>query len=84
MTFEEAVKLKSELPSKFTHLELPFTTCITPKEKDDFEKYRTDLRVRKITDETAKLYSSDKQFLVRGICFYRDINYLYHIELPLK
>jgi hypothetical protein len=84
MTFDEAVKLKSELPPKFTHLELPCTTYITPKKSVDFHNYCAAFRLIKMNDEKAKLYSSDRQFLVRGICFYRDINYLYHIKLPLK
>jgi hypothetical protein len=84
MTFEEALKLKSELPLEFTHAELPLTTYITPANADDFSRYATDFRLRKMADETAKIYSSDKQFLVRGICYYRDINYFYYIKLPLK
>lgn len=84
MTYSEALKLKSELPEKFTHQELLFTTCITPKNNEDFNRYSSACRLYKITDELAKNYSTNGEFSVRGICFYRDANLFYHIELPLK
>lgn len=84
MNFEEALKLKDKLPSIIIHEDLNLNVYITPEKSEDFSRYSTDFREFKdITDDFAKLYSSDGEYLVRGICYYRDANRLYHIVLPV-
>jgi len=83
MTFDEAVRLKVELPLTFFHTELQFITYVTPAKDEDFSRYASDFRLIEMTDEFARVYSNDNQYLVRGICCNRDIDYFYYLQVPL-
>ena len=84
MTFEEAVKVKAELPERFVRDGMEYRTYITPKDIEDFlGAYRNAFDKHLITNESAKFYNPHNDYTVRGICYYRDVNLFYHVELPL-
>ena len=78
MTYDEAVIYKLSRPRTFIEGDIEFTTYVTPLQNADFSQYCDSFRInRTVGDDFAIPYSSDKQFSVYGICYYRDINYLY-------
>jgi len=79
MTYEESVIYKLSHPATFIQDQMEFTTYVTPRKSEDFSKYCDSFRLsRNVGDELAILHSSDKQFSVYGICYYRDINFFYY------
>jgi len=81
MTFEEALEFKKTLPAKIKQDELTYTVYVTPYKHEDFTLLTNYMRSYKITDETAKQFSNDGKYSVRGICFARDANMLWHYEI---
>jgi len=84
MTFEEAVKFKSEVAEWFDYSGLKFKTYITPLDVNDLNKQKDDMRIYIMDDSSAKKYSLNNEFKVRGICILLDIGNVYHVDLPLK
>lgn len=83
MTYDEAVLYKENQAKHFVEGELTFTVYITPKSNDDFDNYEKSFRlqirsVNTILDEFSKLFSRNNEYSVRGICYFADINMLYH------
>lgn len=83
MTYQQAEEFKSKVEPEFIYQGLSMVTYITPANQADFDEYKTAWRSIKISDETAKMFCTNNDYIVRGICFMRDINMLWHIDLPL-
>jgi len=71
MTFKEAVKLKKSQPSdKIYRGKIIMELCVVPSDNRYFYTYMQQVRslFNYLEDEDAIMFSSNKQFHVRGIC----------------
>lgn len=72
MNFPEAINTKEKtLPE--TYMGLKWDIFIVPEKSEDFNKYilsAPDLFIhRKLTDNHAKLFSSNDSYTIRGFCY---------------
>ena len=79
MTFEEAVNLKSITKSPYKKEDAEMKVYVTPSVHADFQKFLTFMKTHKVTDESAKLFSSDNNYSVYGIGGY--VDYIWHDKL---
>jgi hypothetical protein len=72
MTYEEAIQHKRALSSE-TIIEngMTFFAFVTPENHNDFNRYLTEIRgfFGHLTDDVAKKFSNDDQFVVKGLWF---------------
>lgn len=67
MNFEEALKLKKLLESPYQFKDVQMSVNITPNTDLDFKSWLKHYKFNKVSDETAKLFSSDGKYSVYGI-----------------
>jgi hypothetical protein len=73
MSYKEAIHLKAEQPSTFEEGGIKYKIFVTPENNDDLMSYLRDIRAFycQLTDNVAKKYSRNKQFILRGLCYNR-------------
>jgi hypothetical protein len=71
MTYKEAIHFKAKQPSTFEEDEITYKVFITPENKEDLMIYLRDIRgfYSILTDNVAKKYSKNGQFVLRGLCY---------------
>ncbi len=71
MTYREAVRAKAKQLSTFKVEGITYKVFVTPENTDDLIRYLTDIRAfyTKLTDNVAKKYSRDGQFVLHGLCY---------------
>jgi hypothetical protein len=67
MTFEEAKNIKRSLPEKVIINKTEMGVYIVPLDELDYIKFAEFYMKYNITDETAKKFSKNKQFDIRGL-----------------
>lgn len=83
MTYDQAADFKSKVDTSFIYKGLPMVTYITPATQSDFDEYKNAWRSIRMSDESAKMFCRNNDYMVRGICFMREINMLWHFDFPL-
>jgi hypothetical protein len=80
MTYKEAIHFKAKQSSTFEDGGITYRVFVTPENDDDLFIYLRDIRgfYSHLTDDVAKKYSKNGQFLLRGLCYKnKDPNILY-------
>jgi hypothetical protein len=68
MTYHEAIKFKESLKTdSIIEGGMKMHVLVTPLASSDFERYINDYRIYRFKDESAQLYSKNKQFTVNGL-----------------
>ncbi len=68
MTYEEALLKKVEVGTAFFEEGFEYIVYITPSRSNDFDNYMKIFKEKSLNDNDAKLFSSNNQYLLRGIC----------------
>ncbi len=78
MSYREVIHLKANQPSTFEEGGITYKVFVTPENIDDLMKYLRDIRgfFSQLTDNVAKRYSRNRQFVLHGLCYHRQ-NILY-------
>jgi hypothetical protein len=78
MSYKEAIHLKAKQFSTFEEGGITFKLFVTPENNDDLMRYLRDIRgfYSRLTDDDAKKYSRNKQFVLHGLWYHRP-NILY-------
>jgi hypothetical protein len=78
MSYKEAIHLKAKQFSTFEEGGITYKLFVTPENSDDLMTYLRDIRAFycQLTDNVAKKYSRNRQFILRGLC-YNSPNILY-------
>ena len=71
MTSKEAVRLKAQQSSTFEEGKIIYKVFVTPQKIDDLTSYLRDIRgfYSILTDDVAKQYSKNGQFVLHGLCY---------------
>ena len=67
MTYQEALDLRKSFPDEIEEDNLTMEILIAPEGADDFHRFTEAYRSGGFDDETAQLYSFNKQFIVAGL-----------------
>jgi hypothetical protein len=78
MSYKEALHLKAKQPPTFEESGITYKVFVTPENSDDLKTYLKDVRAfySQLTDNVAKRYSKNRQFVLHGLCYNRP-NILY-------
>ena len=76
MTFEEALKVKTEYGDTIKIQDLEYKVFVVPFDKEDLSKYLADYVRIKFDDNSAKLYSKNSKFKVYALWQYMT-NFIY-------
>jgi hypothetical protein len=73
MSYKEAVHLKAEQLPTFEEGGITYKVFVTPQNDEDLNKYLRDVRAFycQLTDNDAKKYSRNRQYILRGLCHNR-------------
>jgi hypothetical protein len=71
MTYKEAIHFKTKQPSTFEEDGITYKVFVTPESNEDLMIYLRDIRgfYSHLTDNVAKKYSKNGQFILRGLCY---------------
>jgi hypothetical protein len=71
MTYKEAIHFKAKQSSTFEEDGITYKVFITPENNEDLMIYLRDIRgfYSHLTDDVAKKYSKNGQFVLRGLCY---------------
>lgn len=67
MTFEEALRIKQTYPIPYRHEGTFYIAKVVPSLIDDYTKFVSDFKRNNLSDEDAKLYSTNNDFKVTGL-----------------
>jgi hypothetical protein len=76
MTFNEALKSKTEIGETIKIENLEYRVFVVPSSSDDIVNYLGKYKTQSFTDESAKLFSNNSEFKVYAIWQYLG-NFLY-------
>jgi hypothetical protein len=71
MTYRETTHLKAKQSPTFEEGGIEYKVFVTPENYDDLMIYLRDIRgfYSRLTDNVAKRYSKNGQFILRGLCY---------------
>ena len=82
MSYKEAIHLKAKQFPTFEEGGIIYKVFVTPENNEDFNKYLRDVRAFycQLTDNVAKKYSRNRQFVLRGLYYNRPIIIYSHLN----